>query len=332
MYTQTWNTAGNVAANNDFLGTTNAQRLTIKTNNNDRIVIDETDKQTFTGKFLFNGINHDMPLFTLSNYHTLHPVVKQGSTIQAITDYDLLNVQTIDVNSISFPSGQPNKKSHFKIAANGNVGINIEKPMASLHVHNGIIRVTGKNFAGGPMMIFGGDYQAQSGDWGIEYAKSTSLPSLSGLNFWKPAGSNNFGNYFLFLADNGNVGVGTDNPGSFKLAVEGKIGAREIKVTMNKPWPDYVFDSDHRLQALEELEMFVKENKHLPGIKSAALIKKDNGIDLGEMLTKHMEKIEEIYLYLIDLKKEVSLLKDENKRLKDDLGIVNKESLKSQKQ
>ncbi|MBN8787702.1 MAG: hypothetical protein J0I84_11485 [Terrimonas sp.] len=51
----------------------------------------------------------------------------------------------------------------------------------------------------------------------------------------------------LALTQNGNVGIGTTNPGTFKLAVEGKIGAREIRVTATNPWPDYVFKPHYNL-------------------------------------------------------------------------------------
>jgi hypothetical protein len=74
-------------------------------------------------------------------------------------------------------------------------------------------------------------------------------------------------NYFA-----GNMGIGTTNPGSFKLAVEGKIGAREVVVT-TAAWADYVFDTTYDLRPLSEVESFIKTNKHLPEIPSAEEIK-----------------------------------------------------------
>lgn len=56
--------------------------------------------------------------------------------------------------------------------------------------------------------------------------------------------------------------------------------------------------------SLTELEAFVNKNKHLPGIQSADQLVKEGGIDVSQMLSKQMEKIEELTLYLIQLKKE----------------------------
>lgn len=112
---------------------------------------------------------------------------------------------------------------------------------------------------------------------------------------------------------NGTVGIGTVNPGSFKLAVEGKIGAREVRVTNASPWPDYVFSSAYKLPSLSALEDFIKKNNHLPNIPSAEEVKA-NGIELGQMNARLLEKIEELTLYVIDLKKEVDQLKAQLKK------------------
>jgi hypothetical protein len=124
------------------------------------------------------------------------------------------------------------------------------------------------------------------------------------------------------LAVNGNssftgaVGIGTTNTGSFKLAVEGKIGARGIKVTMENPFPDYVFEPTYQLRPLAHLEQYINQNKHLPGIPSAAEVKKEGGIELGDMNVKLLEKIEELTLYVIELKKENEQMKKEIAELK----------------
>ncbi len=99
----------------------------------------------------------------------------------------------------------------------------------------------------------------------------------------------------------GNVGIGTSDPGSFKLAVEGKVGAREFKVTLQNPWPDYVFSNDYHLMPMSELEEYIRKNGHLPEIPSALDLKEDNGINLGDMQIRHMKKTEELYLYVIEL-------------------------------
>ncbi len=80
--------------------------------------------------------------------------------------------------------------------------------------------------------------------------------------------------------------------------LQGKAIMEEIKVEINTNWPDYVFADDYQLSSLAELEIYVKENKHLPGMPSQKEVEKE-GILLGEMQGKLLEKIEELTLYLI---------------------------------
>ena len=115
------------------------------------------------------------------------------------------------------------------------------------------------------------------------------------------------------ISNNGNVGIGTDNPGSFKLAVEGALGARSIQVTLASPWPDYVFNKRHQLSDLAGLESYIKHNRHLPGIPSAEEMQKSKQVDLGAMNVKLLEKVEELTMYVIELKKENDEIKKQLK-------------------
>ncbi|MEC5142097.1 hypothetical protein [Chitinophaga sp. 212800010-3] len=110
----------------------------------------------------------------------------------------------------------------------------------------------------------------------------------------------------LILMDNGNVGIGA-SPGSYKLAVEGTIGARKIRVQQGA-WSDFVFNHDYQLPTLQFVESYIKENKHLPDIPSEKEVMA-NGIDLGEMNNKLLRKVEELTLYIIEMKKEIEALK-----------------------
>lgn len=123
------------------------------------------------------------------------------------------------------------------------------------------------------------------------------------------------GNYLSVNLLNGGVGIGTLNTGTFRLAVEGKIGAREVRVTNAFPWPDYVFSRNYKLPDLDNVENYIKKNSHLPNMPSAREVK-DNGIELGQMNAKLVEKIEELTLYVIELKKETKQLKKDNAQLR----------------
>ncbi|HTE29427.1 MAG TPA: hypothetical protein VK666_03575 [Chryseolinea sp.] len=107
----------------------------------------------------------------------------------------------------------------------------------------------------------------------------------------------------LIIKADGSVGIGTTAPGPYKLAVEGTLGARKIKVTQSPTWADYVFESDYHLPSLDEVEKFIREHKHLPDMPSAKEVA-EKGLDLGDNQALLLKKIEELTLYVIELKKE----------------------------
>jgi len=113
--------------------------------------------------------------------------------------------------------------------------------------------------------------------------------------------------------DNGFVGIGTANP-DMKLTVNGNIHAKEIKVDLNIPAPDYVFEEDYNLKSIEEVENFIEENGHLPEIPSAEEFEQ-NGVMQVEMDMNLLKKIEELTLYTIQQQKEIEELKSQNKTL-----------------
>ncbi|WP_153800975.1 hypothetical protein [Foetidibacter luteolus] len=112
--------------------------------------------------------------------------------------------------------------------------------------------------------------------------------------------------------DGGNVGIGTPNP-THKLTVNGTIRAKELRV--NTGWADYVFEDDYPLMPLAEVERYINRHKHLPGIPEAGLLQKE-GVDVSEMQTKMMAKIEELTLYLIATEKKLAVLQKENTEIK----------------
>lgn len=100
----------------------------------------------------------------------------------------------------------------------------------------------------------------------------------------------------------GKVGINTSTPDD-ALTVKGRIHAEEVKIDLAVPAPDYVFKKEYTLKSLEEVQNYIQKHGHLPNIPSAKEME-TNGIELGIMEMKLLEKIEELTLYLIDLKKE----------------------------
>ncbi|PWB18331.1 tail fiber protein [Flavobacterium sp. HTF] len=106
----------------------------------------------------------------------------------------------------------------------------------------------------------------------------------------------------------GNLGIGTTTTGVYKLAVEGAIGAREVKV-MATGWADFVFKKEYELPTLEDVEKHINEKGHLRNIPTEAEVLKD-GISLGEMNVKLLQKIEELTLYVIEQNKKITNLEN----------------------
>ena len=94
----------------------------------------------------------------------------------------------------------------------------------------------------------------------------------------------------------------------YTLSVDGKIMTEEVRVELSQNWPDYVFKEDYELTPLPTLEKEIKTLGHLPGIPAAQVIEKE-GFDLGEMNRLLVEKIEELTLHIINLNKEIELIK-----------------------
>jgi len=144
--------------------------------------------------------------------------------------------------------------------------------------------------------------------FGDAFVQSSIIASMQKLTYGLSVGST----YYTITPPSdgaifeGNVGIGTSVLNNdFKLSVNGAIRAKSIKV--ETAWPDYVFEKDYKLMSLTDLELFIKENKHLPEIKSEKEVVKD-GADLGEMVKLQMQKIEELTLYLIAQEKKIENL------------------------
>jgi len=116
----------------------------------------------------------------------------------------------------------------------------------------------------------------------------------------------------------GNLGLGTSDTKGFKLAVNGNIRAKEIKVE-TASWPDYVFEENYASPSLAEIENYIKVHKHLPEIPSAEEVKAANGVSLGEMNNKLLKKMEEMTLHMIEMNKRLNVLNDQVSEQKSQL-------------
>jgi len=202
------------------------------------------------------------------------------------------------------------------ILSSGNVGIGTIDPLGKLEIKGG----SGEQSQGQIHLV--GNGETGPGDAYISFyegAESNSKWSI-GVKDNDNAFSISHGLTMdaapkMVITDvSGNVGIGTTNPGIYKLAVRGKIRAEEIKVETG--WADYVFKEDYDLPTLEEVEQHIKEKGHLINIPSAKEVEA-NGVELGEMNKLLLEKIEELTLYTLQQQKEIN-------KYQKDMVLLNK--------
>jgi len=187
----------------------------------------------------------------------------------------------------------------------GNVGIGSTTPQAKLHVV-GSLRA----------------YQDTITSNYIELRHFGNYGTINSVGIGGTLFQNN-GFNSLFMDSQGRVSIGNVNsfPGNYKLYVQGGILTERVRVAIQNTndWSDYVFAETYPLKKIEEVEDFVKIHKHLPNVPSAQDMV-NTGLDVAEMDAKLLEKIEEAFLYIIELNKKVKALELENKQLK-----INKE-------
>jgi hypothetical protein len=167
------------------------------------------------------------------------------------------------------------------------------------------VTVTGNGSTATPYVVSANDTSIYANNGIINQATTISgnrVVDMNNSNIWfNTANSTTRGNIYI-----GSSAVYPNTTGNYKLFVEGGILTEKVKVSLRSSanWADYVFANDYKLMPLKEVETFVKANKHLPGIDSAEVLAQ-NGIDVAEMQSKQMEKIEELTLYIIDQDKKI---------------------------
>lgn len=287
------------------LFTSNIERLTVSKSGNIGIgTIDPTDKLTvFNGNFFVRRADaYDAMVGSVHNAKTGYGFARffsqvfEGVNGHPYMEYRIRNtadnnivtswshgINNLDNDKfvISCATGQASSPSegskHFIMTTAGNVGIGIISPTQKLDVA-GTIKATS----------FIGD--------------GSQLTGIAGTSQWTTSGSNIFYN-------TGNIGIGVTNPQN-KLDVNGTIHAREVKVDLTG-WSDFVFHPSYQLKSLTEVEKFIQTNGHLEDIPSAAQVEKE-GVNVGEMQAKLLQKIEELTLYIIEQQK---ILEKQNQKI-----------------
>ena len=244
-----------------------------------------------------------------------------------------------------FPTGTSSSFKKFVISPAGKVGIGNTNPTDFLEVTDQSFPAfklsdTAGNWGQLSLATNNGFYSpfARTGDMILRAISGSLILNTfdvdGAIRFGTGSSSAGINSEKMTIVSSGDVGIGTttpetrlhivggvriDNqlaigiaysemPNGFSLGVDGKIICEELRVKNSALWPDYVFDSDYELMPLQQVAAFIKRHHHLPNIPSADEVANE-GVDLGQMNAKLLEKVEELTLYLLDLKLENEALK-----------------------
>ena len=247
-------------------------------------ITDPTEKLEVAGKIVALGLSaNEISVFDAE--FTGDVSIVQSLTVSGTSDF----TGEVTVGDITILN---NMDLQNDLAVGGTLGVNVASPQATLHV--------------GGNGIFDGNITAVK--------LIVQELEVANLDFTNQQGSQVAFEQDLFVE--GSVGIGTEKIAGYKLSVNGKIRASDdIKVYPSGEWADYVFDDNYELASLNEVEAYIGKNNHLPGMPSSEEVKA-SGINLGEMDAKLLEKVEELTLYMLELKKENKKLSSEVAELK----------------
>jgi hypothetical protein len=243
------------------------------------------------------GANSDLPNLTGSNQLNIGNVI-YGTGV---------NSSTIGVGNIGIGTTSPRSKLEtigtgmFSSAANG-----------SSFLIDGTNLETGNNYSNVRLVA--------GSALGSGYLK-TSLDSYGGYFSWTKNSSSGPVEVMRIDATSGNVGIGTASP-SEMLSVSGNVRAKKVIVTQSG-WADYVFEPSYKLPSLDSISSFIKANKHLPEIPSAAEVEM-SGQDMGEIQKLLLKKVEELTLYMIEQNNKITAQQETIQKQQQEIELLKK--------
>lgn len=313
-----WSMSGNSATTSNFIGTTNNVALKIKTNNSTRMIFD--DYKT--------GIGTENPG---ANLHLHSEYMEQiGPGIEPFTEggrplimayenwFKMTTPTTGTGDSDGFSIKQESLGVTIRQFENGNLnifgytgkGLTV-LPEGTVLFGNGGAHATVNigSYASGASSTgtayLGFNVRRNGSQWTLKSNGSTN----GGAAIWSTTGGSI---YFATVPSTGSsdqIITTSDLRDNINLVLHstGLLQAKEVKVTLTG-WPDYVFGEGYKLMSLGETEQYIKENGHLPGVPSAQKVEEE-GLSLGEMNARLMQKVEELTLHVIELQKQIDELK-----------------------
>lgn len=209
----------------------------------------------------------------------------------------------------------------LKFIIDGSLGIGTNTPTAGLEVKNDEgIKVQSLQDGGwiGSIKMADGFSNNTSRD---DMMFSTS----GGFMFKMDNNANGISNIQGFnIYDRNNNSVFTIKEANGNVAVQGKLEAKEIKVTLT-PTADFVFEEDYNLPTLKSIEKHIKEKKHLPEIASAKEMEK-NGVNVGNFQIQLLQKIEELTLHTIEQEKKLKIQEEKLQKQEKEINELKKQN------
>jgi len=175
----------------------------------------------------------------------------------------------------------------------GNLGIGTITPAAKMDIYTGV--------SGSPqygMLLHTGTFVTAANAASSYFLKMQDDGGMPATKF--------------IVQGDGSVGINTMPAAGYTLSVNGSAIFTKAVVKLYTNWPDYVFKKNYPLTSLNNLADYIQKNEHLPGLPSAGEMQQNGQIDLGQMNVKLLEKIEELTLYMIELKNENSNMQKSN--------------------
>jgi len=260
----------------------------INTTNSDAIVVKDANlfnnialKIHSSGTAEFSTAGSDAILVSQISGGSINFKVRStGLTEITSSNADALIIKNGSAGSVNF-----NIKSDGKTFIGSNVGIGIQPSSTSfLNIS------AGANTSNADLILVGSNNYPNA--LKIDY-KGVALFNVTGTS-----GS-------LFKIKNQGIDL-------FAVRYDGVAFAREVVVTLSS-FPDYVFANDYKLISLKEVKKYINLNNKLPHMPSAKEVN-ENGASLGEIQKITVEKVEELFLYVIQLEEKIEIL---NNKLKD---------------
>jgi hypothetical protein len=268
--------------------------------------------QTYTITETTTGTSGNIPKFTGISTIGNSQIVDHGTSI-TIPTQDVIIGGTAPISGENFSIQKTYNGATFMRIYNDSTGNSVSANYVATALSSGI-----SMSAYGPTYFHSGlggtMFQANSAVLnGSGTNMNIGTPGSTPLSFW----TNNLKR--MTINTSGQVLVGSgwqdSNPGNHNTAllqvngdvVIGTNTSANLWVTQNN-WPDFVFDKNYKLTPLDQVEKFYMSNHHLPDVPSLAEIQQ-NGNNLGQTDVVLLQKIEELTLYIVELKKEIEAMK-----------------------